>query len=445
MIFRQFIYAIMALLFLSLPARAADDMNILRDAETEAMLRDFARPIFEAAGLAPDSIHFVLVQNNQINAFVAGGSNMFIYTGLLRAAKTPEELIGVMAHETGHIAGGHLVRTREEMRNASATAILATLAGVAAAVASRDGAAGVAAVSLGNSVAQNSMLSYSRTQESSADQAALSFLDRSGITATGMRDFLQRLEDQEVLPSDQQSEFVRTHPLTRDRVDAVTAHIEADHTPLHPLPTTYAERMQRILKKLDGYLDPRGTLQRTSANDTDFASRYARAVAFHQTGDTAGALDIIGKLLSSEPENPYLYELQGQVLYETGHAADAIAPYRKAVSFSHGNALLRLGLAQALMDSSGDSNLPEAVTQLESAVNDEHGSPLLWRLLATAYGRQNQMGLAAYALSEESLARGNKALASQQAKRAQELLPRGSPGWIKAGDVLANADTKGDD
>lgn len=440
--FRQFICAVLALLFIALPARAANDMNIVRDAEIETMLRDFARPIFEAAGISPEVVHFVLVQNSQINAFVAGGSNMFIYTGLLRAAKTPEELIGVMAHETGHIAGGHIIRTQEEMRNASATAILATIAGVAAAVASRDGSAGAAAISLGNSVAQRSMLSYSRTQESSADQAALSFLDKSGISATGMRDFLERLEDQELLPTDQQSEFVRTHPLTRDRVDAVSAHIDADHAALRPLPPGYSERFQRMLKKLDGFLNPRETLQRTSANDADFATRYARAIAFHQTGDTRGALELIDRLLATETENPYLYELKGQVLYESGHAADAIAPYRKAVSFSHGNSLLRLGLAQALMDSSDNSNLSEAVTQLESAVNDEHGSPLLWRLLATAYGRQNQMGMAAYALSEEALARGDKPLAIQQAKRAQEILPRGSAGWIKAGDVLVNADTK---
>lgn len=442
--FRQFIILTLLLVLLGPVALAAPKMDIIRDAEIETMLKTFARPIFEAAGLSPEAVHFVLVQDNQINAFVAGGSNMFIYTGLLRAARTPDELIGVIAHETGHIAGGHLVRTREEMRNASATAILATLAGVAAAVASGDGGAGAAAVSIGNEVAQRGFLSYSRTQESAADQAGLSFLDRNAISAVGMRDFLQRLEDQELLPSDQQSEYIRTHPLTRERVEAVSAHIDNDKTPLRPLPASYERDFQRMLKKLDGFLDPRGVLQKTTSNDSDFATRYARAIAFHQTGDTRGAIGLIDQLLREEPDNPYLHELKGQVQYESGHAAEAVPSYRKAVALSGGNALLRVGLAQALMDSGSDANLATATTELEAAINEERGSPQLWRLLATAYGRQNQLGIAAYALSEEALARGNKPLATQQAKRAQELLARGSPGWIKAGDVLNNAETKDD-
>ncbi len=443
--FRQFASFALALILIVGPAHASSNMNIVRDAETEEMLKTFARPIFEAAGLSPESVNFVLVQNNQINAFVAGGSNMFIYTGLLRAARTPEELIGVIAHETGHIAGGHLVRMREEMRKASATAILATIAGIAAAAASQNGGAGAAAISLGNSVAERTFLQYSRTQESAADQAGLSYLRANHISAAGMRDFLQRLQDQELLPTEQQSEFVRTHPLTRERVETVSATIAGDAANARPLPASYAESFNRILRKLDGFLDPRGTLQRTDARATDFATRYARAIAFHLTGDTRGALELTEKLIVMEPSNPYLYELKGQILYESGKATEAITPYRKAVALSDGNALLRVGLAQALLDGRSQSDLKAAVTELEAAIHSERGSPLLWRLLATAYGRENDLGMAAYALSEEALARGDKPLAAQQAKRAQELLRNGSPGWIKAGDVLANAETKDDD
>lgn len=443
--FRQFAsFALALVLFTAPAAQASSGLSIVRDAETEAMLKTFSRPIFEAAGLSPEAVNFVLVQSNQINAFVAGGSNMFIYTGLLRAARTPEELIGVIAHETGHIAGGHLVRMREEMRKASATAILATLAGIAAAAASRDGGAGAAAISLGNSVAQRTFLQYSRTQESAADQAGLSYLRANHISPVGMRDFLQRLQDQELLPVDQQSEFVRTHPLTRERVETVAATIEGSLPNSRPLPASYTEEFNRVLRKLEGFLDPRSTLQRTDARATDFATRYARAIAFHQTGDTRGALELTEKLLQQEPSNPYLYELKGQVLFESGKAADAIAPYRKAVALSNGNALLRVGLAQALLDGGNGSNLNNAITELEAAIYSERGSPMLWRLLATAYGRQNDLGMAAYALSEEALARGNKPLAAQQAKRAQQILANGSPGWIKAGDVLASAETKDD-
>jgi len=445
MTIRQFACFALALLLLTTPARAGSDMNILRDAETEGMLYMLAKPIFEAAGLNPDAVNFVLVQNSQINAFVAGGSNMFIYTGLLKAARTPDELIGVIAHETGHISGGHLVRLREEMRNASATAILTTLAGIAAAAASRDGSAGIAAISLGQSVAERNLLQYSRTQESAADQAALTYLRSNQISPAGLRDFLTRLQDQELLPSDQQSEFVRTHPLTRERVEAVIANIDANgQTTTRPLPAAYTEAFNRVRSKLDGYIDPRGTLQRTSATATDFATRYARALASHLTGDTRTALELTDKLLREEPGNAYLYELKGQILFESGRVTEAVEPYRKAVSLSGGNALLRVGLAQALLNRNDAASMKDAVTELETAITRERGSPLLWRLLATAYGRQNQLGMAAYALSEEALARGNKALASQHAKRAQGLLQRGSSGWIKAGDVLAAAESKED-
>ena len=416
----------------------AEGMNIIRDAEIEAMLDTYIAPIQEAAGMAPHSIRFVLVQNSAINAFVAGGSNMFIYTGLLRAAKTPDELIGVMAHEAGHIAGGHLVRSGEEMRNASATAILTTIAGVAAAVASRDGNAGAAAVSLGQQVAQRSYLQYSRTQESSADQAALRFLDQSHMSAAGMRDFLQRLQDQELLPTDQQVEFVRTHPLTRERVESVTAHVDAV-TGSKPLPASYTQSFDRMRAKLEGFIDPRNALLHHKADATDFPSRYARAIACHQTGDTRAALALTEGLLKEEPRNPYLYELKGQILYESGQVANAIEPYQKAVELSDGNSLLRIGYAQALLNT---NQLAKATTELESASARERDSPQLWRLLATAYGRQNQLGLAAYAQAEEAIARGDKKTARQYAKRAQEILPAGSPGWLKAGDVLTNTAEK---
>ncbi len=431
------------LLLAGVPAWAAPRLDLVRDAETEAFLRDLARPVFDQAGLTPESVHFVLVQDRDINAFVAGGMNIFLYTGLLQAAKTPDELVGVIAHETGHIAGGHLVRTDEAMRNASATAILSTLAGLAAAVGSRDGAAGAAAVSIGQQVAQRTFLQYSRAQESAADQAALRFLQGAHFSAQGMYDFLARLQDQELLPTDQQVEFVRTHPLTRDRVEAVESALT--RMPAQPVPAaSFTERFARIRAKLDGFLDPRGTLQRQGAQAVTFTDRYARAMALHQTGDTQGALSLVAGLLQEEPDNPYLHELQGQILYESGRVVEAVAPYRQAVTLSGNNDLLRVGLAQALLNTDRPADLTEAVTQLEAALNGERQSPLLWRLLATAYGRQNNLGMAAYALSEEALNRGDKPVALQQAKRAQELLPHGSPGWIKGGDVLDSAGPKED-
>lgn len=419
-------------------ANAAGDLSIIRDAETEEFLQKLSKPIFEQAGLSPSSVRFVLVQDNDINAFVAGGLNIFIYTGLLKAAKNPDELVGVIAHETGHIAGGHLLRSDEAMRNASITALLGTVAGLAAAVGSRDGATGVAAVSIGQQMAQRNLLQYSRAQESAADQAALRFLHGAGISASGLHDFLERLEDQELLPENQQVEFVMTHPLTRDRVEAVESSIAgmkdgASHD------EQFTTAFDRIKAKLDGYIDPRNTLAHIKPDDKTFTDHYARAIALHQTGDIKGALQEIDALLQMEKNNPYVYELKGQILYESGRVAESIEPYQKSVQLSGGNALLRIGYAQALLNSGGKSNLQPAINELEDAHTKEGRSPLLWRLLATAYGQQGDIGMATYSLAEESLLKNDRSMAVQQAKRARELLPENSSGWIRAGDVLANA------
>jgi predicted Zn-dependent protease len=424
------------LLVFCAPAWAAGKAQYLRDAEIEGYLKEFAAPVFSALGLNPDSVRFVLVNDRLVNAFVASGSNMFFTTGLLREARNPAELIGVIAHEGGHIAGGHLVRFNDEIQAASVSSILATVFGVVAAVGSGEAGAGAAAVSLGQQVAQRSLLKYSRTQESAADQAALTALAKAEITPEGLMTFLQRLQDQELLPEDQQIEFVRTHPLTRDRVDAVAAVVR-DASAAKPLPQEMDKNFRRMQAKLAGYLDPRGTLQRSGAAPKGFEARYAVAIARHQTGDTAGALSLTDALLKDEPNNPFLHELKGQVLFETGQPRLAVESYQQAVRLLPSSALLRVGLAQALLDKGDDMVLGEAVSQLEAAAGIERRSPFTWRLLATAYGRQKNMGLAAYALAEEAMSNDDKKQAESQAKRAQELLPKGSPGWLKAGDVLA--------
>ncbi len=439
----MFLRCLALLLLFALPVQARERgaMTIIRDAETESWLRELAAPVWKEAGIPADSINLVLVENNAINAFVAGGMNIFLYTGLLKFSRSPEEILGVIAHETGHIAGGHLLRGQEELKNASTAAILATLAGIAGAAASQNGAAGAAAVSLGQQVAERNLLKYSRTQESAADAAALRYLDGAGLSAKGMEDFLARLQDEELLPTEQQSEFVRTHPLTRDRVEAVATHVESSrHSP--SLGPTAQARYERIIAKLTGYYEPRTALQKYPATETSFAGRYARALALHQTGDTSAALSILDVLIQEHPDDPYLYELKGQILYETGQAVAALSPYRRAVELSHGQPLLRIGLAQALLDTGTASDLEPAIRELEAALHKERQSPQLWRLLATGYGRQGNLGLAAAALAQEAELRGDKATAQAQAKRAQTILPNGSPGWVRAGDVLERVSKK---
>lgn len=419
--------------------RRAPKLQFIRDAEIEHIIRRYAEPIFEAAGVDGAAVEIALVKDPALNAFVAGGMNLFVHTGLLMQTEEPDELIGVLAHEIGHIAGGHLIRSREAVEGASAEAILGMLLGVAAGIASGNAGAGTAVVLGSQQMAQRSLLAYSRTQEASADQAALGFLDQAGISAKGLETFLDKLADQELLPEDRQTEYVRTHPMTRNRVDSVHQHVEKSRLRDAAAAPELKDMHQRMLAKLRGFIQPAVALQRHKADDPSIPARYARAIAFYQQGKIAESLSLIDALIVAEPKNPFFHELKGQVLLENGRVPESIAPYRKSVEYLPNSALLRSALAHALIESQDPKALDEAIRHLEEALRMERRSPFSWRLMATAYGRKGNQGMTAYALAEEALTRGDLATARGQADKAQTLMPRGSPGWLRAEDIRLTA------
>ncbi|WP_236024814.1 M48 family metalloprotease [Arenibaculum pallidiluteum] len=444
-VFRSVVAGGMAAVFLVMgaiaPAEAQQQrqLQFIRDAEIEHTIRVYAQPLFEAAAIDPDSVEIAIVKDQTLNAFVAGGMNLFLHTGLLLEAEDPGELIGVIAHEIGHIAGGHLVRSREAMEGASAQAILAMLLGVGAALASGESGAGAAVMTGGTEMARRSLLAFSRSQESAADQAGLSYLEQAGFSARGLEKFLEKLASQELLPAGQQSEFVQTHPLTRTRIDAVKAAVARSRVSEKPYPRQFQDMHERMRAKLVGFINPVLALQRYSADDPGIPARYARAIALYQRGDLKTALPIIDGLIKEEPQNPFFQELKGQVLLENGRVRESLAPYRRSVELLPESALLRSALAHALIETNDDSLLEEAVRNLNEAAIKERRSPFTWRMLATAYGRRGNEGMLAYAMAEEAIARGDRPKARFHAERAEKLLPAGSPGWIRAQDIRTAA------
>lgn len=412
-----------------------EPLQFIRDAEAESIIRGFARPMFEAAAIDADSVEILLIKDNSLNAFVAGGMKLFLHTGLLMEADDASQLIGVIAHETGHIAGGHLIRGRDAMENASAEALLAMLLGVGAAIASGQPGAGAAIITGGTEMARRSMLAFSRAQESSADAAALSYLERAGLSARGLKVFLEKLAGQELLPPDRQAAYTRTHPLTRERIDTIEAHLQRSRNTSAGIPSEINVQFLRLKAKLIGFINPSLALRRYPAEDDLIAARYGRAVALYQLGDLKAALPAIDALIAREPRNPYFYELKGQVLLENRRIADWLVPYRRSIELLPASGLLRAALAQALLETNNPAHLEEALKHLEVARQQEHGSPFVWRLFATAWGRKGQDGLVAYALAEEALARGDRAMARHQSERAERMLPAGSPGWLRAQDI----------
>jgi len=429
--------ALAALLLGNQTGAAAE--TYIRDTEIEADIQTMMAPVWKAAGLEPSSLHVYLVQDKQINSFVAGGQNEFINTGLIMRAKTPNQLIGVLAHESGHIAGGHLTRFNEAVRNAGIEGIIAMVLGAAATVAAK-GSGGGAAMLPAEGVAERAYLQYSVTQEASADQAALTFLDRSGQSSRGLLEFFQVLQGEELLAGVRQDPYLRSHPLTSQRIEYVRNHVEHSRFSDVPDSQTNIDLFKRIKVKLDAFISPpSSTLSAYPEKDQSVLARYARAIAYYRVPQLDKALPIIDGLIRDFPKDPYFRELKGQMLFENGRISDAIPPYEEAVRLAPGAPLLRLSLAQTYVESNDPKLNKRAIAYLNDALRTEDKETGAWRMLATAYGRDNQMGMAALALAEEGLSAGKKKVAQQQAVRAKALLPKNSSAYNRAENIHREA------
>lgn len=419
-------------------AKGRDATVIIRDAETEDSFKEWLAPLLKVAGMNPDSVNIVIVQNPQLNAFVAGGSNIFIYTGLIERTENPGEMIGVMAHELGHIAGGHLIATRGAFERASYESILGMVLGIGTAIATGNGEAANAIISGSSAIATSNFLSHSRLQESSADQAAMRFLQDAQINPSGLPSFFEKLASEELIPASQQSAYMRTHPLTRDRIDAVRQKVEA--SPLHakPYPPEWIEEHARIKAKLSAFLKPGQVPWIYSDNDKSVPAKYARAIAAYRTNDIKAALADIDDLISIEPANPYFKELKGQMLVDFGQVREAVPYYRAASEALPKEGLIRMALGHALLESGNDEKtLREAADHIERALVDEPRSARAHRLLATAYGRLGNENLAKLHLAEEAILQRRLEDAKTQAEAVHKTAAKGSRESIHAKDILA--------
>jgi predicted Zn-dependent protease len=427
----------------TLPAYAQRDPspNIIRDTEIEETFKEWTKPLIIAAGLEPSAVNFVLVQDDEINAFVAGGQNVFIYSGLIEKTRDPGELIGVIAHELGHIRGGHLVRMREEMENASYEAILGMVLGLGAAIVSGDGGAAAAGSMAGQSSALNGFLAFSRVQESSADQSALYEFNQAHMNPTGFRTFMEQLQNQELLPASEQSKYVRTHPLTRDRIEAIEGGVAKSPYKDVPWPAAWTEQHARIVAKLTGFITPGKVAFQYDDRDHSVAANYARAIAAYRQSKVEQSLGMMDDLLKAEPQNPYFHELKGQMLLDYGRVPASITELRKAVGLKQDAPLIRVLYAQALIADSRNgqdkAELKEAISQLERIQSDEGRTPKVQHLLAMAYGYQGQEAEAQLHLADEAALTGNYREARRLAESAAGQLKKGSRSWLRAQDILS--------
>ena len=410
--------------------------QILRDAETEALMHDAAAPLIRAAGLEEKNVQVFVINDPSINAFVAGGQIVWVHSGLIADADNLNQLQGVIAHELGHIEGGHVVRSMESIKAATGITIVSLLLG-AAAIAAGAGEAGMGIMGLGQQAAIGNFLSFSRTQESSADLAGARYLHTAGISGKGSLAFfkkLQNLEYRYAIP--QTDSYGRTHPLSGERIRVLTEIYDKDPAWTAATPPALEARFQRVKAKLVGFVsDPPETLRRYPVTDQSVPGHYARAYAYHKGAYPEQAVREVDALLATDPHDPYYLELKGQVLLESGRPRDAIAPLREAVAKTGNEPLIAATLGHALVATDDDQYLDEAEKVLRGAITRVHDNPFAWYALGTVYARKGDNARAALATAERYQMQGQDDLALRSAEMAMAGIKPGTADYLRAQDI----------
>jgi predicted Zn-dependent protease len=429
------------------PARAQTGSSagipMIRDAEIEQLLRDYTRPVLHAAGLSQQNIQVVIINDKSFNAFVMDSHRIFVNSGALTQSTTPNQIIGVLAHETGHIVGGHLAKMRQELANAQTAAIVAMLLGVGAMVAgARSGSAdtgniGAAAISAPQAYLMHTLLAYQRAQEDQADRTGVRLLTMTGQSAKGMYDTFKKFADEMMFSRAYIDPYVQNHPMPADRMQALADLVKTPYWDKKD-PPELQFRHDMMRAKLCGFLERADVIMRRyPASDTSMPARYARAIAAFRFGDVRSAITQIDGLIEANPNNPYFYELKGQALLESGHPTEAVVPLRRAVEMAPDPALIQILLAQALIATNNNKNAAEAVPLLRAALAKEPESGDAYEQLAMAYGHNGNLADADLASAQAAFARGDNKTARELAARAKMRFPVGSPGWVRADDIVA--------
>lgn len=419
---------------------------VLRDAETEQLLRDYTRPILRAAGLEKQNIQVVIINDSTFNAFVADGRRIFVNYGALRQSETPNQIIGVLAHETGHLAGGHLAKMRQQVAQAQTSMIVAMLLGVGAAVAgSRSnsvggggvGNAGAALMTAPQSMIMRTLIAYQRQQEESADKAGVKFLSMTQQSPRGMYETFKRFADETLFSASTADPYMQSHPMPQERVEALEGLAKSSPYWNKKDDPALQHRHDMMRAKISGFMERAETVNRRyPITDNSLPAKYARAIATYLHGDPHKAVAQIDALIAVEPANPYFYELKGQAMLEGGRPVEAIPPLRKAVELSQGNALIEMLLGQALVASDNKAYSEEAIRILKNALAREPEAPLGYSQMAMAYGRKGDLAEADLASAQAAYLRGDSKTARDLASRAKTRFAIGSPGWVRADDIV---------
>ncbi len=427
---KKFLFTLLLVLFLHPINSFATGISLIRDTEIENVLTSYAQKIFKAAHLNPKLARILVVNDPSFNAFVAGGHTIFVHTGLITQSQHVDDIMFVLSHETGHITGGHITRGIGALEQANATALISTILGGLVAVAGRPDA-GIAVMMGGNSSATGLYTSYRQTEESAADRTATDIMQKMGYSMLGFQNTMKLIKMQDrLMPQDEWS-YLRTHPITQNRINALERFLK------NPLPIHKDSRFDLIKAKLIGFLYPPESTFDIYKEQNTLASYYARAIAHYRNRNLNHSLTLIDKLIEAKPDYPYFYELKGQFLLETGQLEPAIHYYDNALKYISNAPLIRLSLAQALLETADTNNAKRAIKELKLVLESDNNIPFAWQLLATAYERTNQKHLIPYVMAERYVAYHDIKSAQKMAQKALQNLKKGSPEYVRAQDILS--------
>lgn len=406
----RYILIILFTTFLSLNASA---FSVIRDAETEKVVLSYVQKIFQAANLPPENAQIVLINDDSVNAFVAGGQTIFIHTGLITHAQNVDDLMFVLSHEIGHIVGGHVIRGQEQYAKIQTMSLITTLLGGLVAVASGEPGAGVALMMGGQSSAIGLFTAYRQTEESSADRIAMDLMQKTGYSAKGFLSIMDTIEKQERISAPEEGTYFKTHPVTRQRVTDLAHFTETT------LPLTQDEQFDLIRAKLIGFLyPPKQVLQLYRGNTP--ADQYARAISAYQNNDIQSAIKQLDLLIQERPKNPYFHELKGQILFETGQIDDALKSYEQAYQLTTHEPLINLAYAHVLLEKGNKSSVQKSIDLIKGVLLLHPDIAFGWQLLARAFDNQGKNALALYATAEQYMAQNKIEAAKSMAQKARD-------------------------
>jgi len=428
------------------PAAAQGDSDsgqqVLRDTESELLFKEMSRPLIVAAKLDPNSVNVVLLNDPEINAFVAQGQTVYLQSGLFLAADNVNQVQGVVAHELGHVVAGDSIRSSGGAKQATGISILSLVLAAAAAAAGA-GEAAMGVLQAGQRAAIGEFLAFTRVQEASADASGARFLSTAGISGKGMLDFFKKLQNLEYrLAIYSKDSFDQDHPLTSERIQALQQKLQADPAWSKPTDPALQARFLRVKAKLMGYVDPKQAVIKYPESDKSVPGHYARAYAYHLGGYPQKAESEADALLAIDPHDPFFLELKGQILLEDGKPADAIPLLREATERSGDAPMIAAMLGHALVATEDPKNFAEAKQILKVAVNKDNQDPFAWYQLGIIYDREGDDARASLATAERSNLEGNPKLALASAEMAMKGIPAGSPDWLRAQDIAMVSKTE---